>query len=101
MAFTLEQVDQKITQAQAVLDYWMKVREILNNPLFAELSSDGPKPSAVPTVAVSPPAWPGPAKPQYGQLKKAIYECLPDTGTGVTSKELIELISKTGFVFKT
>jgi hypothetical protein len=106
VAFTLEQVDEKIAQARRVLDYWTNLKEALNNPLFAELSIESQKPSpaanhptGIPIAA--PPSWSGSPKSQYGRLKRLALECLPAIGNGVTPRGLADLISKTGYVFQT
>lgn len=107
MAFTIQQIDQKISQAEATLaeatkklEYWRNVRDVVNNPLFAELSS-------IPASVIMAPSYrietgiPSPSPSQYGQLKRLTLECLPDKGEPVTPQKLAELIAATGFEFRT
>jgi len=104
MALTIELVEQKIAQTQEALEYWQKVRDVLNNPLFAELSSEAPAPptpNASRAISIaSVPAW-TPAKARYGELKRLTLECLPEHGSGITPQELADVIARTGFVFQT
>jgi hypothetical protein len=105
MALTIELIDQKIAQTQEVLDYWKKVREVLNNPLFAELSAEIPVTHSAsaprPISIASVPTWTPAAKTRYGELKRLTLECLPEDGGGITPQELADVIARTGFVFQT
>ncbi|MCU1249379.1 MAG: hypothetical protein JWQ49_2408 [Edaphobacter sp.] len=111
MSFTIQQIDTKIASAEAEvsvaqekLSYWRNLRDVISNPLFAELSS-APFTSS-PVVAPSLTRYPiesgipVPAK-RYGEIKRLTLECLPESGNPVTPQELAERIAATGYVFKT
>ncbi|HTC74895.1 MAG TPA: hypothetical protein VK684_04935 [Edaphobacter sp.] len=111
MSFTIQQIDAKIASAEAEvsvaqekLSYWRNLRDVVSNPLFAELSS-APFTSS-PVAAPSPTRYPTrsgiPASARkYGEIKRLTLECLPESGNPVTPQELAERISATGYVFKT
>jgi hypothetical protein len=109
MSFTIQQIDAKIANAvaevsvaQQKLSYWRNLREVISNPLFAELSSDPIQSSpsmVIPTYAIES-GIPVPAK-KYGEIKRLTLECLPESGNPVTPQELAERIAATGYVFKT
>jgi hypothetical protein len=111
MSLTIEQIDAKITKAvaevsfaQQKLSYWRNLREVISNPLFAELSSDPIQSSpstVIPTTLYAIESGiPVPAR-KYGEIKRLTLECLPDSGNPITPQELAERIKATGFVFKT
>ena len=111
MSFTIQQIDAKIASAEAQvsaaqekLSYWRSLRDVISNPLFAELSSEPIQSSPSPTP--SPNRYPiesgMPIPPRkYGEVKRLTLECLPDSGNPVTPQELAERIMATGFVFQT
>jgi hypothetical protein len=110
MSFTIQQIEAKIASAvaevsaaQGKLSYWRNLREVISNPLFAELSSESPTSSPDTTPSPRYPIESGIAVParKYGELKRLTLECLPDAGNPVTPQELAERIAATGYVFQT
>lgn len=100
MALTVQQVDAKIEEAKKTLDFWVKAREVVANPLFAELSS------AVPAGRMTPPPdrvfvmQSGEAIPIYGALKRRTLDSL-SYQTPMTPQQLADALAKGGYVFRT
>ncbi|HWZ01950.1 MAG TPA: hypothetical protein VNX17_12745 [Edaphobacter sp.] len=111
MSFTIQQIDAKIASAEAEvsvaqekLSYWRNLRDMVSNPLFAEISSGSVQasPSVAPSLIRYPieSGIPVPTK-RYGEIKRLTLECLPESGNPVTPQELAERIAATGYVFQT
>lgn len=105
MAFTIEQLDQKIIEAQGKLDYWKGLREMVLNPLFRELeqSPNGhrseTRDALMQALRDSTPR-PTTPSPEYGAIRRMTLDALPFEGEGVTTNQLAEQLISQGYVFK-
>jgi hypothetical protein len=105
MALTLEQIDRKIVQTEKVLQYWKRAREVVADPLFAELSPSPEESGTTNQLTLQPPTYPienGVLPPQaYGKLKRLTLACLPSDGEGICPKDMVKLIQDAGYIFST
>jgi hypothetical protein len=100
MALTVQQIDLKIEESRKTLDFWVKAREVVANPLFAELSSAPASGRMTPPPERHYVTQTGEAFPLYGELKRRALQLLSyDVET--TPQQLAEAIARTGYTFKT
>ena len=102
MAFSVQQIDQKISEAQDALKYWTELRVLVSDPRFGTLQGK------IEAVKEAPPATTPPAtsndtskRAPYGLLKKMILEHLPRNGGGITPQQLANLVKEKGYNFIT
>jgi hypothetical protein len=105
MAFTISQIDGKITETKAALKYWTDLRELVSDPRFEALEDENEASyfkavsvQPAPATAAQPAA---PSRPPYGLLKKLVLSTLPREGEGVTPQQLADMLAANGYNFVT
>lgn len=95
----LKTIDDNLAKAKEDVIFWENAKALLMDPRISQMGkASGPAPTPEPVPPAVTVMVPGPRP--YGELKRKVYETLPEAGeSGMTTAEISFAMLRAGFVF--